>query len=64
VHITHRDIFEGSRRNVCVCIGVEIAVKQRQLSSRVKRDRKQESYMLFLKMIPCLVLGDALKGEA
>lgn len=63
MHITHCDIFEGSRRSVCACTGAEVTVKQWQLSSRVKGDRRQDSYVLFLKMNPCLVLGDALKGS-
>lgn len=62
MHITHCDIFEGSRRSVCACTGAEVTVKQWQLSSRVKGDRRQDSYLLFLKMNPCLV-GDTLKGS-
>lgn len=58
MHVTHCDIFEGSRRSVCAYIGAEVTVKQRQLRSRVKED-KMDSYVLFLKT-SCLVLDDAL----
>lgn len=62
MRVTHCDVFEGSKRSVCGCIGAEVAVKQRQLSSRVEGDRKEDSYVLFLQKTLCLVLGDALQG--
>lgn len=58
MRVTHCDVFEGSRRSVCECIGAVVAVKQWQLSSRVEED----SYVLFLEKTLCLVLGDALQG--
>lgn len=58
MRVTHCDVFEGSRRSVCACIGAEVPVKQWQLSSRVEED----SYVLFLQKTLCPVLGDALQG--
>lgn len=56
VHITHCDIFEGSKRSVCASIGAEVAVKQQQLSSRVKIDRKRVLRVI-LKVTLLLCLG-------
>jgi len=63
VHITHCDILEGSKRRVCACAGAEAAVKQQQLSWRVKGDSNRT-----LCVIPegdlCLVMGSELKGRS
>lgn len=40
VHITHCDVFAGFRKGVCARPGAEVAVKQQQLSSGVKGDKK------------------------
>lgn len=53
--ITHCDILKAAGGAFVHVL--EAAVKQRQLSSRVKRDRKQDSYVLFLKMAPLPCLG-------
>lgn len=61
MRITHCDVFAGFRKGVCARTGVEVAVKQQQLSSGVKGDKSG---------LPCVIseddplpcLGRALRG--
>lgn len=62
MHITHCDVFAGFRKGVCAHSGAEVAVKQQQLSSGVKGDRNQDSYMFFSEDDPLPCLGQALRG--